>query len=228
MSHRRISRRAQLHGGDRGAVFVEFALMVPLLLLLGLGLVEYGLGWKAANDVNAAVRDAARSGSSAPAAQTADRTIVYAIATNLKASGDDTGIEKIIVFKASSADGQVPSSCYGLTNSSGSLTSAGSAVGTSTCNVYGPGQVTYLLNPNVNNNANDAPWVNSTGTGCDGSDVDSSWCPAGRFRSLTSNSFDYLGVYVKYKHTAVTGFGFGDQEIERTAVFKLEPSFGDS
>ena len=101
MSRRWTSRRAQLHRRDRRAVFVEFALMVPLLLLLGLGLVEYGLGWKAANDVNAAVRDAARSGSSAPAAQTADRTIVYAIGTNLQASGDESGIEKIIVFNAS-------------------------------------------------------------------------------------------------------------------------------
>jgi hypothetical protein len=228
MSCRRISERTQLHGRDRGAVFVEFALMVPLLLLLGMGLVEYGLGWKAANDVNAAVRDAARSGSSAPAAQTADRTIVYAIGTNLKASGDDSGIEQIIVFNASSADGQVPTACKSLTNSSGSSTSAGSRVSGSTCNIYGPGQVAYLLNTVANNNANDAPWVNSSGTGCDSSDLDYNWCPATRLRSLTSNSFNYLGVYVKYKHKAVTGFGFGDQEIERTAVFKLEPSFGDS
>ncbi len=225
MIKRRSRRSSNGASRDRGAVFIEFALLLPVLLLFAMGIVEYGMGWRAANDVNAAARDGARSGTSASAYATADRSVLVSIANNLASSGDLDGVEKIIVYKASSANGQVPGSCLAKTNPSGSASSPGFVVGVGgVCNVYGPGQLTYLLNGS--NASNNGPWVNSAGTGCDGSDLDAPWCPAIRNHSLTSNSFDYMGVYVKLKHSSITGFGFGDQMIERTAVFSLEPKFG--
>lgn len=221
MNHRLAGRRRR---GDRGAVFVEFALAVPLLMLFAMGIIEYGIGWKAANDVNAAARDAARAGTSAPAYLTADRAILISIGSSLTAEQRDN-IQQIIVYKAGSANGQPSTTCKGYTNTSGSASSPGTRQGNSTgstpCNVYGKGQVAYALA----NQSNTSSWVNGAGTGC-GSLVDSRWCPATRAHSLVAGSLDYLGVYIKMEHESITNFGFGDRTIERNAVFRLEPSFG--
>lgn len=45
---------------DRGAALVEFALLMPLLLLLILGIVEFGWKFGQFNDVRHAVREGAR------------------------------------------------------------------------------------------------------------------------------------------------------------------------
>ena len=47
---------------DRGANLVEFALVVPLLLLLVLGIVEFGLLFGQSNEVRHAAREGARYG----------------------------------------------------------------------------------------------------------------------------------------------------------------------
>ena len=53
----RYSRRGR---SDRGAALVEFALLMPLLLLLILGIVEFGWKFGQFNDVRHAVREGAR------------------------------------------------------------------------------------------------------------------------------------------------------------------------
>lgn len=207
---------------DAGAVFVEFALVVPLLVLFTLGLVEYGLGWKWANDVNAAVRDGARTGTSEPAYLTSDRSILLSIGTSLT-SEELKNLQKVIVFKSSNADGAVPQNCKVLTNNTGSTASPGSRQGVgNSCNVYGLGQVKYVLS----NPTSDGPWINTASNGCDSGDVDWYWCPAKRSRSLTTGTFDYIGVYIQVKKPSVTNSGFGTMTIERSAVFQLEPAFG--
>ncbi len=203
-------------------MFVEFALLVPIFTLLAMGIVEYGLGWKWANDANAAVRDAARTGSSARAYQTADKFILQSIGTSLTAEQLEH-VEKVIVFRVLGSDGQVPSVCMNLKNTSGDSTDPGTRLGIeSRCNVYGVGQIEYVLaNPE-----DDGPWVNSAGTGCNSSDLDSRWCPATRSHSLDKGEFDTLGVYLEMKKPSSTNFGFGEQSVSRTAVFRLEPAFG--
>ena len=224
---RRLTRGPDGRGRrERGSAFIEFALLVPVMTLFAMGLVEFGIGWKWANDVNAAVRDAARSGTSEPAYVTADRTVLLAIGTSLTAEQLDN-VEQVIVFKSASLDGKVPDTCKNITNTTGNAGTVGARRGTNNggniaCNVYGKGQIQYVLaNP-----TDDAPWTNSAGNGCDLLDVDWNWCPYGRKRNLVTGSFDYLGVYLKVKKPSTTNFGFGDISVERTAVFQLEPAFG--
>jgi Flp pilus assembly protein TadG len=204
----------------RGAAFIEFALAVPLMMLFGLGIVEMGLGWFAANDVNAAARDAGRAATSAPAYLTADRTALLTIGTALS-TDELNGIKKVIVYNASGASDTRPSAtCLAMTPSNGT---PGSAVGGSTCNVYGLNQVKWVIG-----HPNDLTYFggNATQNCCTTTEIDKSWCPASRSRSRSTDNLDYIGVYIEIKHTSVTKFGFGDMTIRRSAVFRLEPKYG--
>jgi len=53
-------------GGERGAVAVEFALIFPVLLLLVLGILEFGLGYHAWDVTQNAAREGARMGAVTP------------------------------------------------------------------------------------------------------------------------------------------------------------------
>jgi hypothetical protein len=186
-------------------------------------MVEYGIGWKWSNDVNAAARDSARTGTSEPVYQTSDRSILLSIGTSISQEQLDN-LQRVVVFKASSVDGKVPTDCKSLAPSTSSPGAPRGFASTTQgyCNVYGPKQIAYVLaNPTV-----DTPWINSGGNGCDSSDVDANWCPAKRNRNLTTDSFDYIGVYIEVKKPSTTNAGFGKMTIKRTAVFQLEPAFG--
>jgi len=202
---------------ESGAVFVEFALVVPILMLFALGIVEYGLGWKAANDVNAAARDAARSATSATAYVTSDQTALTQVGTSLTPNELD-GVEKVIVYKATPVATEPPWTCLNLTPS------PNSTVGSSgSCNVYSKQQVEWVLA----NQTSSAHFATAAGCGSGTSKTwDYYWCPTDRNHSQRSGVLDYLGVYIKMKHDEVTHFGFGDRMIERTAVFRLEPKYG--
>ena len=222
-SKRRAIRLGARRRTERGAVFVEFALAVPILLLLGLGLVEYGMAWMATNDVNSAARDAARSGTSSPAYLTSDRTILMAIGSSLD-SKELAGLKKVIVYKATSTSGAVPASCLAKTPSSGS---PGSPVGVKSspvyCNVYGPKQVAFVLA-----NPNNLTYFggDSSGSACKTTEIDYNYCPASRNHSQSTDNLDYLGVYIESEHKSVTNFSFGNQMIRRKAIFRLEPKYG--
>lgn len=214
--NQRLRDRADLAGRDRGAAFIEFALSVPFLLLIAMGIVEMGLGWMAANDVNSAARDAARAGTSAPAYATADRTILITVG-NALSDKERAGIQKVVVFRADANGNPYNSNCLKYSPNDGSPGSGNGISGE--CNIYGPLQVQYA----VDNPTNGSAFGNLSG--CSGT-IDRFWCPAKRAHTQTGNSLDYLGVYIKMKHDSVTHFNFGDMTIKRQAVFRLEPNYG--
>ncbi len=53
-------------GDERGAIVVEFALIVPVLLLLVLGIIEFGFGYHAWDATQNAAREGARLGAVSP------------------------------------------------------------------------------------------------------------------------------------------------------------------
>ena len=55
----RIGRRA-CSGGSRGQVLLEFAVLLPVLLLLIIGIFEFGRAWMTASTVGQAAREGAR------------------------------------------------------------------------------------------------------------------------------------------------------------------------
>lgn len=56
-----MSSRRQQHRSESGAVAVELALVLPLLVLLVFGIIEFGRGYDAKISLNAAVREGARA-----------------------------------------------------------------------------------------------------------------------------------------------------------------------
>jgi len=63
-----MSRRGRRARGERGAAVVEFAILVPLLLLVVLGIIEMGLLMRDSVAANSAVRSGARTASAAAGA----------------------------------------------------------------------------------------------------------------------------------------------------------------
>jgi hypothetical protein len=64
-----LRRRRSRRDGDDGAVLVEFALVLPLLLLMLLGIITGGLAYNQRLQVTHAVREGARYGATVPALQ---------------------------------------------------------------------------------------------------------------------------------------------------------------
>lgn len=63
----------RLRGEERGAALVEFAIVLPLLVLLLFGVVEFGRAYNARIELTSAVREGARAAALSGDPQTATR-----------------------------------------------------------------------------------------------------------------------------------------------------------
>ena len=184
--------------GDRGATLLEFALVVPFLLLLAFGVAEAGLGWTENNKVEGATSAAARVGAVAGADSTADAQILLALKASLTAESL-ANLDRVIVFNATAADGAVPASCNKPTGSTSQVGVAGS------CNTYTGATVRGVVDAASNLGSADDFWLGTSR------------------RDSLAGPPDYLGVYVRTRHDAKTGIGFGTYTITRTSIYRLQP-----
>ncbi len=197
-----ITRRKER---EQGAALVEMAMVLPLLVLLVFGIVEFGLAFNKRLTVGNASQSAARVGSAIANNEYADISLLESLEQGLIAlpnAGQDV-VKTVHVYEANSA---------------------GNPVGgcpSTTCNVY-----TYSYNPSGCNWTpcpDPDPPVNF--------DVSTlSWSPEDR--SATVGSLDVLGVRVFFSHTWITGgFPLGDVTCsggttdcwQDTAIMRLEP-----
>lgn len=186
---------------DRGAVLVEFALVAPVLVLLLLGVFEYGNAWKQVGAAERLVQQAGRTVSSQANSRFADYETLRAIDTSV-ANLRGFDVTRVVIYKATAADGKVPSAC--LTASQGGL-----------CNRY-VGSVLSSASMAA------FPGGSSTNPTCAGGSADGAWCPVNRDRSSTTP--DRVGVHVTFSYTPVTGLLPGPSvEVKRYAVYQLEP-----
>jgi hypothetical protein len=191
---------------DRGAVILEFALVLPLLLLLAFGTAEMGLAWTAANRVEGAASTAARVGASvgqvvdppAPAAAPtpADNQILVALQAALPEESLEN-LDRVIIFEADT-NGDFPANCDKPLGSS----SDGGVAGR--CNSYSGATVRGVT---LTSNLGAA---------------DEFWPDESRLDSLADPP-DSLGVYVRTTHEAKTGTFWDDRTIERTSIYRLQP-----
>lgn len=122
MSRRRVlpavtGRRALRRSEDRGAAAVEFALVVPLLLLLVFGVISYGFMLTFRQAVSQAAAEGARAAAVAPSTTSTGDRQARAVAA----------INDVL-------------SVHGVTCSGGSLVRSGSSAGT--CTVSAPATCT--------------------------------------------------------------------------------------
>jgi hypothetical protein len=190
---RRLTNRAG--GRESGAALVEFAIILPLLLYLVFGIVEFGLFFRDYLTVANTTRTGARVGSSAGATADADYRILQSLKSAASAlpSGANS-IDGISVFKASAVSSALPnSSC-----------TTGSVSGV--CNFY---TAADLNRP-------------QTDFGCGVGDRDLAWCPTGRSDSQSAGT-DYVGVWIKTTHGFVTRLYGPSRTITDSVVMRIEP-----
>ncbi len=196
-SRLRERRRAR---GDEGVALIELALFAPFFIFMVMGMMEFGLMWRDSITVTNAARAGARIGSNAADDNLADFSVVLNV--NGALSDIEPGnIQKVVIFEADTASGQVPAGC---------LTSSGP-----TCNLYNFPSAASLVEADFGLE------------GCTSSDPDSGWCPFDRDNTqVTTGSGDYLGVYVEVWRGYTTGlFPGGGLTLKDTAVMKIEPRY---
>jgi hypothetical protein len=95
----RRTERWSSQDGERGAAVVEFALIVPVLLLIIFGIVEWSLVFKDSLTVTSATRAGARTASAQPHAEAMATATASAVARAVTALPDGA-IDELWVYKA--------------------------------------------------------------------------------------------------------------------------------
>lgn len=199
----RVDRR---HRRERGAIALEFAMVIPLLALLAFGTIEMGSAWRDSQTVLSSTRAAARSLAQFGDAPLADRDALLSVDAALATS--DLTVRAVIVYESDDTvnDGGPPDACVAAANS-GLVYS-----GAEPCNVYPALEYAIAIGA-----GGDAAF------GCTGADVDRNWCPALRDRAQATATF--IGVYVVAGRTSVTGSDLVPvpTELEQFSVMRMEP-----
>ncbi|KAA0236006.1 MAG: hypothetical protein JJLCMIEE_00659 [Acidimicrobiales bacterium] len=196
---------------ERGAVMVELAIVAPLIVMLAMGIFEFGVAYRSDLSVGNAGRSGARIGSNAATHNLAD----HAILSGLGSAMSDLDLDKVnmvVVYRADDADGEVPPGCI----TSSALSAGGSNA--DNCNTYDKNDLMNVVNDPVGSQSSfDDP-------NCVG-DKDAFWCSATERENSQGapGGPDYLGVYISYDHDLVTGLFGATFTITDHTVMRLEP-----
>ena len=180
---------------DRGATLIEFALVVPLLLLLAFGTAEMGLAWVTNNRVEGSTSTAARIGASSGSLAEADQNVLQSLRASLPQEQLDR-LDRVVIFKPSNVNGGVPAGCIKAVGST-------NQVGNGSCNTYAGATV-------------------RTGNLSNLGAADDYWLPTSR-KDRLSQPPDYIGVWVRTTHGSKTGTFFDDMTITKTSIYRIQP-----
>jgi len=190
----------RLRRSDRGAAAVEFALIVPVLTMLTLGILDAGLLFFKWTAIGQGARAGARAVSEQPADDYADYYALRAASAVLTAIAPED-VLRVVVYKAgpdTDGDGNPlnnppPSSCLGNSGVTG------------VCNVYTAADLT----------ASKATYAAGT--------RQSFWPGTSRDVWADANDTDYVGVYVAARVRPPAGVLGGTRTVSRFTVARLEP-----
>jgi len=204
----KLFKRRRTPGRDeRGAVALEFAVVVPLLAMLAFGAVEMGSAWSDSQTVLTSSRTAARSMAQFGDDPQADREALVSI--NAAFASTNMTVDAVIVYESDDAvnSGAAPTVCLDAAR-------AGTPYnGVENCNVYA--------------GADYATAVSAAGPasfGCGGGSLDNNWCPTSQ-RTRNQADATFVGVQVLVSRTAVTGADFVPvpTSLNQFSVMRMEP-----
>jgi Flp pilus assembly protein TadG len=204
--------------GDDGALIVELALVAPLMVVLLLGIFEFGTVWRNENLLSSALRGAARVESQQSTSTSADQLAIRTFGAAI-AQMKNTTLVRLVIYD-SAASGAVYGPCtttdvtttplgpHGRPTSSPNPPTVGI-----NCNVYSPQQVAAVLN-------NTAP---AGSFGCGASAWDQYYCPANRNNTL--GNLDKIGVWAQFTYTDVSNlFPTSTMTMTDWTVYTIQPS----
>lgn len=199
-AHSRSQKHRRNLGHERGAVLVEFSFVAVFLVLLVMGLVEFGSAWKDHQVVTSSSRSGARVVSQLGTAGVADQEALKAVSANY--GNRDLKLSRVVVYEADQS-GEMPVACR---------TAAPGYSGGAPCNVYGPDQLEALDSPGL--------WGSDNACGS----ADTNWCPA-LARNDTQNLATFVGVLVEAERNWITGLlGGGVHTLSEQTVMRIEPA----
>lgn len=191
---------------QRGAVALEFAIMIPVLATLAFGAIEMGSAWRDSQAVLSSSRTAARS-----LAQFGDQTeadLDALLSVDAAFAGTDMTVQAVIIYESDDTvnAGGAPDACVTAAEAGVAYT------GSESCNVYTGTAYTNALSA-----------TGDTWFGCAGGDYDTNWCPSTRDRNQATATF--IGVQVFATRTSVTGTNLVvvPTDLEQYSVMRLEP-----
>jgi len=186
---------------QRGQTLVEFALVIPIFMVLLMATIEFGLAFNALLDVDYASRNAALLAAEAGNTSGADCVILQSVEQDINAPADRNAIQKVEIYWAD-ADGTMHGTNENVYTRGG---------GTTSC-TYPDGSTISV------------PYV-ATSIGY----VDISRCNALKGCGSAHPELDTIGVRITYKHTwrtpaaafiGQTGSGF---TIVDSNAMRMEP-----
>ncbi len=177
---------------DRGAVLVEAAIAIPLLLLVILGSVEAGLGWEAKSSTVAGVRTGVLRASTISDRPDTDLRVLQSIIGEVGADNVDR-IEWIALFDASDDPDAKFQACANDLGGFDGCVVYDQAIVNEIATSTDPATLLARFDPGTGLNEAAGTYT------CTG--IDANWCAGSR----TIDGDVQLGVAVSYKHEWVTG-----------------------
>ncbi len=185
------ARRARR--SERGVTMIESAIATPVVLLLIFGVLEFGLLFKDYLSLANGVRDGARLASALGTDVNTDYKVIESALKRMPAVNRNQ-VRRIVIFKADSADSEVPSACR-------------TASVTNVCNSYSGADF-------------DRPEEDfHGGLGA----PDRFWRPTSR-KDRLSDPPDYVGVWIEVRHEAATGILPLSKDLTEEVVMRIEPA----
>jgi Flp pilus assembly protein TadG len=185
---------------EKGASAVEFAIILPLVLFIVLGMVEFGTLIKSTNTVSNAANAGARVASVESRKESYHvnaKLAIEAVLNNAKIAA-----KKIVVYKADRTTGAP-------TNGGTPLVSKDYSTCTAECFIWKEFNGFYVWN-NINDTTGNVPptvrwpWWRMAACG-------------------TTSGTDYIGVWVEYDHRFITSLFGTSRTVRQRAIYRLEP-----
>lgn len=223
-------QRRRRADGQRGAVLVEAGLIIPLLMFIVFGIIEFGGALATKSSAANSVRAGGRMGSVQGNNLMADGATLERMELESRGVGDEE-IQYIIIWHADGPDDEVPAGCLTVANGLGAANTRTEGVA-GVCNVY--------ARPQAPGGAFDmATGVVGTGPeqffGCtdastqSASKLDCNWRPGTRDTQISPRGVsprelpDYIGVYIRIEHEYLTGLLGDTRTITDSSITLLEP-----
>ena len=184
------------HDRERGAVLVEAAIAIPLLLILIFGAVEAGMAWEAKSSSTAGLRTGLLRAASLADRPETDLRILQSVVGEI---GPDNvnNINHVIIFDASGVDPEATVASCAAAAAGGGLADV--------CNTYDTADLNEVVLGNwttgPGGNFDDGSNLSGSTYTCDITKVDSNWCAPGRI----INGPAEIGIALSYDHTWFTG-----------------------
>jgi hypothetical protein len=182
---------------------IESVLMLPFLVTLMVGILEFGMAWRDSIAVSAALRQGARTAASQGASGTSDYYALQALNAGLSGVPSDA-IRRIVVYNATTNPAPDPT-CLGMTAPSGQT-------GARACNVY---DASALL-------LGSSSFSEGATSSCPSSAVDRWFCPVTR-NVVQSSGADAVGIYIELRHDFASHIFGPGLTIKDKFVVRLEP-----